>query len=1049
MCTQSVTGTDTSQFAPYRRRMSYVHRDERPAFHHVVTRGNNQRRIFENDDDRWFFCITVDRIAKKYGWTVLAYCLMDNHYHLVLSIGELGLADGMCELNTAYARNYNARHGRINHLFGKRYWNRYLRTHATVVNASCRTRAAPAGHCRSRHMSGRATGRRSASRTPACASTGTRCCSSSDRRRSGRSRSTARTARPLPSGAMSGGSRREQQRASESRKCVFGAAAAFRRRQAAAFRGDRAALDAVRRGELDLDRSLAVLLADLVDLRGAEVHPHLRQLARDLRLDADVVRLVVARSVARREDARELVEGDLPVGRRIRLRAVGLDQRLLRVALRALVARREPSLRRSHRARHRAADVEPATERLAHVPHFAQVAPDERVAQRLVVGREDGALRAAALERPPRRLGGESPRLDRVVDALERRHIHETDTVARQQEARRVEALRQRDEPTLGDRLRAPLHALAAVENPPDPRMQLELLQQVVHRQLRVGVVEPDDEADRDHVVPHRVDERPAELAELLPRAKGPPHRVDDAVERTRHLPDLLHAQRPHLRVVAAQPEPIERSAGQVTLRPLGEDRYARREVGARLEVRQLLATPAASAVAGAHAEHAAAVDEQLVARRLGQDRRAERLRLVREEARQLRERCDVVAVVDHRRRRREAERTMLRHEEHGLGFDGLVERQLVHSLSALEETLQAARVDDRAREDVRPRRLALLEHGHRHVAEPLRLLGILLQQLTEANRAGEPGRPGADDQEPDLDPLVQRIGRRLNRLRRRKRRRKVGGPDAHAAFRQPLRARTSSVSFGTISCRSPTTPRSENSKIGAFGSLLIATITLDPCMPTLCWIAPEIPSATYSFGDTVLPVCPTCAAYGYQPASTTARVAATAPPSACASSSASENFSGSPSPRPPATITSASSIDGPCCSACACSTISACVEKSSSATTASFTSTLPPVSTASSAPARKMPSLTALDQPTSTTTVSCSCGALPVSPSKSTRPQLRPASSRAESPAAMSAARTDCAKRTVSNPSSATSFASTSTRGCGNGAASDPSSATQTVCAP
>jgi putative transposase len=115
--------------------MSYVHRDERRGYHHVVTRGNNQRRIFEDDVDRWFFCITVDRIAKKHGWNVLAYCLMDNHYHLVLEIGELGLSGGMCELNTACALNYNARHGRINHLFGKRYWNRFLRTHATVVNA--------------------------------------------------------------------------------------------------------------------------------------------------------------------------------------------------------------------------------------------------------------------------------------------------------------------------------------------------------------------------------------------------------------------------------------------------------------------------------------------------------------------------------------------------------------------------------------------------------------------------------------------------------------------------------------------------------------------------------------------------------------------------------------------------------------------------------------------------------------------------------------------------------------------------------------------------
>ena len=55
--------------------------------------------------------------------------------------------------------------------------------------------------------------------------------------------------------------------------------------------------------------------------------------------------------------------------------------------------------------------------------------------------------------------------------------------------------------------------------------------------------------------------------------------------------------------------------------------------------------------------------------------------------------------------------------------------------------------------------------------------------------------------------------------------------------------------------------------------------------MPTLCWIAPEMPAARYSFGATVLPVWPIWPAYGNQPASTTARVAATAPPSAAASS--------------------------------------------------------------------------------------------------------------------------------------------------------------------
>jgi REP element-mobilizing transposase RayT len=114
--------------------VTYILRDEAPGFHHVVTRGNNKRRIFDNDHDRWFFCITVDRIAKKYGWTIVAYALMANHYHLIICVGDRGLSDGMCELNTGYAREYNVRHGRVNHLFGKRYWNRRIRTDASLLN---------------------------------------------------------------------------------------------------------------------------------------------------------------------------------------------------------------------------------------------------------------------------------------------------------------------------------------------------------------------------------------------------------------------------------------------------------------------------------------------------------------------------------------------------------------------------------------------------------------------------------------------------------------------------------------------------------------------------------------------------------------------------------------------------------------------------------------------------------------------------------------------------------------------------------------------------
>lgn len=120
--------------------MAYKPRIEVPfTCYHVVTRGNNKRRIYDDDWDRTMFLMLVTSVARKYGWTILAYVLMRNHYHLVIRLGacENGLSRGMCELNTGYALEYNKRHGRINHLFGKRYWSRMLKTDADILSA-CR-----------------------------------------------------------------------------------------------------------------------------------------------------------------------------------------------------------------------------------------------------------------------------------------------------------------------------------------------------------------------------------------------------------------------------------------------------------------------------------------------------------------------------------------------------------------------------------------------------------------------------------------------------------------------------------------------------------------------------------------------------------------------------------------------------------------------------------------------------------------------------------------------------------------------------------------------
>jgi REP element-mobilizing transposase RayT len=106
--------------------VTYKLRDQTPGLHHVSIRGNNKRLIFRDDNDRAEFLEILDRVALDEGWALYAYALMTNHFHLVMRIGEHGLGDGMCRLNTAYATWFNVHNERINHLFGKRYWSERL-----------------------------------------------------------------------------------------------------------------------------------------------------------------------------------------------------------------------------------------------------------------------------------------------------------------------------------------------------------------------------------------------------------------------------------------------------------------------------------------------------------------------------------------------------------------------------------------------------------------------------------------------------------------------------------------------------------------------------------------------------------------------------------------------------------------------------------------------------------------------------------------------------------------------------------------------------------
>ena len=89
--------------------------------YHVYARGNDRRRIFMDDEDRQLYLSLLRGISERYEWRCLAYCLMDNHVHLLIETPQANLSQGMQRLHGAYAQLFNERHDRVGHLFQGRY----------------------------------------------------------------------------------------------------------------------------------------------------------------------------------------------------------------------------------------------------------------------------------------------------------------------------------------------------------------------------------------------------------------------------------------------------------------------------------------------------------------------------------------------------------------------------------------------------------------------------------------------------------------------------------------------------------------------------------------------------------------------------------------------------------------------------------------------------------------------------------------------------------------------------------------------------------------
>jgi REP element-mobilizing transposase RayT len=91
------------------------------AVYHVTSRGNAGQAIFIDDEDRGRFLDGLSIVVERFKWLCHAYCLMENHYHLLIETPNGNLSKGMRELNGVYTQGYNQRYRRVGHLFQGRY----------------------------------------------------------------------------------------------------------------------------------------------------------------------------------------------------------------------------------------------------------------------------------------------------------------------------------------------------------------------------------------------------------------------------------------------------------------------------------------------------------------------------------------------------------------------------------------------------------------------------------------------------------------------------------------------------------------------------------------------------------------------------------------------------------------------------------------------------------------------------------------------------------------------------------------------------------------
>ena len=104
--------------------------------YHLISRGVRKLPLFHDDRDRERFLWLLDRTAHRYRWQIHAYCLMTNHFHLLVTTQDANVSAGMQYLNGRYCAWFNWRYGYEGHVVERRFYSVLMESDNQLLNTA-------------------------------------------------------------------------------------------------------------------------------------------------------------------------------------------------------------------------------------------------------------------------------------------------------------------------------------------------------------------------------------------------------------------------------------------------------------------------------------------------------------------------------------------------------------------------------------------------------------------------------------------------------------------------------------------------------------------------------------------------------------------------------------------------------------------------------------------------------------------------------------------------------------------------------------------------